>query len=228
MCASPLHVELAGEGGVCVVSFSGGMEFRDHVLVRDAVLRTAVTCPTAVVVDLTAFAAVPPTAAAAALAVRAQVADWPGTPILLAGAEDTHQWGLPRHVSVAAAVAAVDRSRPPPMALLAVPRSYAAGFACEAAEKACWARGRGDVAAMAGRVAWRMVALLHDAVRPTIAFDWRPGLLVVVVGDDEPVPCGLAEVGRIAAAGPVVRCGWSGTWSGGSVIWAAVHLNGSA
>ncbi|CAL9503108.1 hypothetical protein SUDANB95_03453 [Actinosynnema sp. ALI-1.44] len=93
MCPSPLHGELAGEGGVCVVSFSGGMDSRDHVLARDAVLRTAVTCPTAVVVDLTAFAALPPTAAAAALAVRAQVADWPGTPILLAGAEDAHRWG---------------------------------------------------------------------------------------------------------------------------------------
>ncbi|GAA0251261.1 hypothetical protein GCM10010492_59480 [Saccharothrix mutabilis subsp. mutabilis] len=68
----------------------------------------------------------------------------------------------------------------------------------------------------------RAVLMLPLAV--VVCFGWSPERVVVAVDDDRPVPCRPADLRRAVAPGPVVRCGWSGTFSGGTVIWAVLAV----
>ncbi len=219
MCDYLLQVELSGADGVAVLSPFGLLGPATYTRMREVLLRTVLAQPTAVVVDLSDLLAVPGAAVALFRAVWTQVADWPGVPILLA-AGGRANWPLPNYASVADALAAV--GTPPVRWVVRVPLPLrrSAGFARLAAEETCRLWKLSAIAAAAADVAHALVGLVARGIRPAVVFEWWQGQLVVGASEDGVVRCHPLEL-RYATDG-AVRCGWSTTWSGGTLMWAVL------
>jgi hypothetical protein len=217
-------VETSGYGGVSVLRLNGHVLPTDFLSVRDALFGAVFTRPRAVVVDLTGFGAVPPEVTAALLAVHQQVVEWPGVPVLVAGPDPGFAWGLPRFDTVSEAVLSVPPSSPRPLVRVPLPDDDAPRFARVLAEDWCRLRGREDLSASTGEVAERLTDLVDrgDDARPTLGVEWWRNRVVVVAGGDGFVPCGLGDVRDAVKPGRAVRCGWVGTWSGSTLIWAVL------
>ncbi|GAA0250243.1 hypothetical protein GCM10010492_58000 [Saccharothrix mutabilis subsp. mutabilis] len=224
-----LRVETSEHGGVAVLRLAGQLLPTDFLLVRDALFGAVFARPPAVVVDLTGFGAVPPEATAALLAVRQQVVEWPGVPVLLAGPDAGRAWGLPRYDTVSEAVASVAPGPPRRFVRFPLPPDDAPRFARLLVEDHCVLRGRQDVAAATGEVAQRLVGLVDQAdLAPTLGVEWWRDRVVVVAGGDGFVPCGFADVRDAVAPGGAVRCGWVGTWSDSTLVWAVLDPSAAA
>ncbi|MEU4804721.1 hypothetical protein [Actinosynnema sp. NPDC023587] len=214
-----LEVELSGTDGVAVLSLFGSLSAATYTRMRDLLLKTVLAEPTAVVVDLACLAFERQTAVAVFRAVWNQVADWPGVPILLA-ATDRVDWPLPGFPSVAAALAAVGTPPRRWVVRMPLPLRGSAGFARLAAEETCRLWGLPELSEDAADVVDALVGLAARGVRPTVVFEWWHGRFVVGVGEDVVVPCDPQAL-RCAAIG-ASRCGWSTTWSDGTLVWAVL------
>ncbi|MGM1064859.1 hypothetical protein [Saccharothrix sp. Mg75] len=222
-----LHVQVFGQDGVSILHLSGLLVPGNYSALRDVLVMTALAEPAAIVVDLAELRVTPPLAATVFRVVRDQVAEWPGVPILLAGAEPGTTWDLPSYGTVEEAVATVG---PPPrrwVVRMPLPRVGASVFARLAAEEACRVWSLERLGGPVTGVASRLVDLVDRGLpqRPTIAFEWWHDLFVIAVGDDAPVRCDSWDLRRAVAAAPgrAERCGWSTTWTDGTLIWAVLR-----
>ncbi|MBW4716917.1 hypothetical protein [Saccharothrix obliqua] len=213
-----LRVELSGADGIAVLSPHGLLGRATYPRMRDVLLRTVLAQPAAVVVDMSAVD-VEPGAGVVFRSVWAQVADWPGVPILLA-AGGRADWPLPTFASVADAVASVGTPPPRWVARIPLPLRGSAEYARLAAEETCRVWGLPRLAAEAADVADALVALAARGIRPVVVFERWHGMLVVGASEDAVVPRDPAGL-RGAATG-AVRSGWSTTWSDGTLVWAVL------
>ncbi|CCH29957.1 hypothetical protein ABZ816_32190 [Actinosynnema sp. NPDC047251] len=204
---------------MAVLSVFGSLSAATYTRMRDLLLKTVLAQPTAVVVDLEGLAFEWQTAVAVFRAVWNQVADWPGVPILLA-ATDRADWPLPGFPSVTDALAAVGEPPRRWMVRMPLPVRGSGEFARLAAEETCRIWGLADLAEDAADVADALVGLAARGVRPTVVFEWWQGMLVIGAGEDVVVPCDPQAL-RCAAIG-ASRCGWSTTWSDGTLVWAVL------
>ncbi|GAA3464724.1 hypothetical protein ACFFSW_05215 [Saccharothrix longispora] len=222
-----LHVRVFGQESVSILHLSGLLVPGNYASLRDVLLMTALAEPAAIVADLTGLRVAPPLASSVFRVVRDQVASWPGVPILLTGAEPGAVWDLPCFDTVEEAVASVG---PPPrrwVVRVPLPRAGAPVFARLAAEEACRVWSLERIGEPAAGVAAGLVDLVDRGLprRPTIAFEWWRDLFVIAVGDDVPVRCDSWDLRRAVAAAPdrTERCGWSTTWTDGTLIWAVLR-----
>lgn len=215
-----LEVELSGTDGIAVLSVVGFLGAVTYTRMRDLLFKTVLAQPTAVVVDLSRLVFERRAAVALFRSVWSQVADWPGVPILLA-APGGGDWPLPSYATVADALAAV--GEPPRRWVIRVPlpRRGSAGFARLVAEETCRRWGLPALSEDAADMADALVGLAARGVRPTVVLEWWRGRLVVGVGEAVVVPCDPQAL-RYAAIG-ASRCGYSTTWSDGTLVWAVLE-----
>ncbi|WP_170211797.1 hypothetical protein [Saccharothrix australiensis] len=191
-----------------------------YTRMRDVLLKTVLAEPTAVVVDMSDLMVEPDAARSVFHAVWTQVAEWPGVPILLAAAGRPVDWALPSYATVEDALATVGA---PPVRWVVrtpLPLRDSGGFARVVAEETCRLWGLGGISAEAADLADALVGLAARGVRPTVVFEWWRGRLVVGASEDVVVPCDPLDL-RFAATG-ANRCGWSTTWSDGTLLWAVL------
>ncbi|RKT54080.1 hypothetical protein C8E97_2669 [Saccharothrix australiensis] len=215
-----LQVELSGADGVAVLSPFGLLGPSTYTRMRDVLLKTVLAEPTAVVVDMSDLMVEPDAARSVFHAVWTQVAEWPGVPILLAAAGRPVDWALPSYATVEDALATVGA---PPVRWVVrtpLPLRDSGGFARVVAEETCRLWGLGGISAEAADLADALVGLAARGVRPTVVFEWWRGRLVVGASEDVVVPCDPLDL-RFAATG-ANRCGWSTTWSDGTLLWAVL------
>jgi hypothetical protein len=222
-----LEVELGGEDGVVVLHPNGVLTAATYPIMRNALLKTVLAQPTAVVVDLSGLLVVPAAAASVFTAVWAQVAEWPGVPILLAADDGGQVRSLPSYETVSAALA--DVGEPPPRWVLRMPLplSGAETFARLAAEETCRNWELRGLTTAAASVAAALAGLVTRGfpIRPAVSFEWWHDLLVVGVAEDAVVPCDPDELYRAITGTTwrMRRCGWSTTWSDGTLVWAVLN-----
>ncbi|MBB5960192.1 hypothetical protein FHS29_006815 [Saccharothrix tamanrassetensis] len=187
---------------------------------RDVLLKTVLAQPTAVVVDMSELRVERDIAVSVFQAVWAQVAEWPGVPILLAGSRRPADWSLPSFATVRDALASVGAPPERWVVRAPLPLRGSAEFARLVAEETCRVWGLDRIAAAAADIADALVGLAARGIRPTAVFErWR-GRLVVGASEEAVVPCTPLEL-RCAATG-ANRCGWSTTWSDGTLMWAVI------
>jgi len=216
-----LRVELSGEDGVAVLSPLGALVPSTYTRMRDVLLKTVLAQPTAVVVDLSDLTVDRDTAASVFHGVWTQVADWPGVPILLAAPPHPVDWSLPSYATVQDALAAVDAPPTRWVVRAPLPLRGSCGFARLLAEQTCRVWKLTGISDEAADIADGLVGLAARGIRPTVVFEWWRGRLVVGASEDALVPCDPLDL-RYAAMG-ANRCGWSTTWSDGTLMWAVLN-----
>ncbi|WP_433271980.1 hypothetical protein ACQPZF_14770 [Actinosynnema sp. CS-041913] len=215
-----LEVELSGADGVAVLSAFGLLGPATYTRMRDVLLKTVLALPRGVVVDMTDLLVDRDGAGGVFQAVWAQVEDWPGVPILLAAPGDSGCFSLPSYPTVGDALATVGESPTRRVVRTPLPLRGGGAFARLVAEETCRMWGLSAVATDAADIAQALVGLVARGVRPSVWLERWQGGLVVGASEDTVVPCNALDL-RYAATGGI-RCGWSTTWSDGTLVWAVL------
>ncbi|GGP52072.1 hypothetical protein [Saccharothrix coeruleofusca] len=220
-----LDIEVTGRGGALVLRPRGLLCSATYSRMLDVLFRSVLAEPVAVVVDLSALRT-DERAEGVFLAVRAQIVDWPGVPLLLA-AGPPEPWNRPGHPSVAAALASVGEQRARRTPRLPLPvGSSAAVIARLLAEETCLQWGLDAAVDAVAEVSGAMCELVRRVpeARVSIGFTLRGTRLTVALSADVEIPCDHRDVRRALAGARALlpRGGWSTTWSGGSVLWVVL------
>ncbi|MEU5694919.1 hypothetical protein [Actinosynnema sp. NPDC020468] len=226
MSDNALEVALWGEDGTAILEASGTLDAKTYPAMRDVLLMTVLAQPKAVIVDLRGLKVDPWTAASVFRSVHAQVSEWPGVPIVLVDRADQDSWPLRHYNTVDAALADLGEVPARRVVRLPLPEAADPAFARFAAEETCLVWGIAD-SSLVVPVAVGLVDLVArmPGSRPVLGFELRAGLLAVVVTSDLSIRCEPHELRRVvsAARNAEPRCGWSTTWTGGTVVWAVVR-----
>lgn len=220
-----LDIEVTGQDGALVLRPRGLLCAATYSRMLDVLFRSVLAEPVAVVVDLSALRT-DERAESVFLAVGAQVADWPGVPLLLA-AGPPEPWNQPGHPSVEAALASVGEQRARRTPRLPLPvGATAAVIARLLAEETCLQWGLDAAVNAVAEVAGGMCELARrvPGARTSIGFALRGTRLAVALSADVEVPCDHRDLRRVLAGARALlpRGGWSATWSGGSVVWVVL------
>ncbi|MGH3880679.1 MAG: ATP-binding protein [Actinophytocola sp.] len=240
MLTGPLRVDSRELAGAAVVEPCGVLDVASYAELRDALLKTSVDEPRAMIVDVDELAMPDRTALVLFPAVAAQVSQWPGLPLLLAATKPTQHEQLatyrlskyvPVHRSVPAALAAIDEPPPRRIARRKLPNSLSSSaLARRWVLDVCshWpVAQRGPEAMM---VANELVenTLLHTYCAPSLRLELRRGLLTVAVYDDDPAPARPVEPPSPDHRGLELVARLTRTWGsspapgGGKVVWAVL------
>ncbi|MFL6119194.1 hypothetical protein [Actinophytocola sp.] len=238
-----LELDSRSRGAAVVVTARGVLDVTTAGRLRDYLLKVGADQPMAVVVDVAGLDIQAPAVTAVFVTAHAELARWPGVPmVLVASASDSGEvldrQRLNRFVPVRRTVAdGVAAAGEPPTRLVdrvLLPNSPAsAEIARRFVRDSCVLWGHpeltGDAAALLGELVRNTVTHTDSVAR--IRVELRRGLLSVAVYDDDPRPPlpldgtveehGLALVGRIATA-----WGCSPTLPGGKVVWATLRVPG--
>ncbi len=229
--------------GTVVVVAQGLLDAVTYARLREAMVKAAAEEPRAVIVDVDGLRVHSVAALALFPAVGAEIARWPGLPLLLVAAgEASHgmldAYRMPRFLpvyrDVDAAVDAVGEPPPRQVGRLALPNGRGCVRMARAFIRECCARWdiTGDRAIDAVWVTNELVenTIKHTYGPPTVRVELRRGLLTVAVYDDDPSLPWLPEPppGAPAQHGLAVVSRLCRTWnstptpSGGKVVWAAL------
>jgi anti-anti-sigma regulatory factor len=228
--------------GAVVVVVEGVLDAASYGRLRDAVVKAAADAPRAVIVDVDRLGVHDTAVLALFPAVMADMALWPGVPLLLVAANDANHrllvdYRMPRFVAVhrdlEAAVAAIGDPPPRQVARAELPNGQACNrMAREFVAEWC-ARWRiaGDRAADATRVVKVLVdnTIKHTYGPPTVRVELRRDMLTVAVYDGDPTPALMIEPepagpahGLTVVADLCRIWGSTPTQSGGKVVWAVL------
>lgn len=240
MPVTPLRVDRRELVGASVVEPRGVLDAANYGGLRVDLVKTAIDEPRAVIVDLDELSVPDSTALSLFSSVHAQIAQWPGVPLLVVAARGPQRkllaaYRLARFVpvyrSVMAAVAAIDDPPPRRIARRRLPNSLtSAALARRFVLDVCsdWpVAARTEDATM---VANELVenTLLHTYCAPSLRLELRRGRLTIAVYDDDPAMAQLIEPdtdhhrGLVLVAGLCRVWGCSRTPSGGKVVWAVL------
>lgn len=230
--------------GAVVVVAEGVLDAASYGRLRDAVVKAAADAPRAVIVDVDRLGAHDASALALFPAVMADIALWPGVPLLIIAANGANHRMLvkyrmsryvPVHRSLEDAMAAIADPPPRRVARAELPNGrlsnrMAHDFVSE------WCRRwevTGDRTADAVQVVKELVdnTMKHTFGPPTIRVELRRDILTVAVYDDDPAPprpiepdpaLPDAEHGLAVIADLCRVWGSTPTQSGGKVVWVVL------
>jgi anti-anti-sigma regulatory factor len=230
--------------GAVVVVAEGVLDAASYRRLRDAVVKAAADAPRAVIVDVGRLGVHDTAALALFPAVLADIALWPGVPLILVAANHANhrmlvKYRMPRfvpvHRSLEAAVAAIGDPLPRLVARADLPNGQvshrmARDFVTEWCQR--W-QVAGARTADAARVVKELVdnTIKHTYGPPTIRVELRRDMLTVAVYDGDPSPAHLIEPDRVrpgAERGLTVVADLCRVWgstptqAGGKVVWAVL------
>lgn len=230
--------------GAVVVVAEGVLDAASYGRLRDAVVKAAAEAPRAVIVDIDRLGVLDTAALAVFPAVLADIALWPGVPLLIVAANDANhrmlvKYRMPRfvpvHRSLEDAVAAIGDPPPRRVARAELPNGRLSNrMAREFVTDWCrrWEVTGGRTAA-AVQVVGELVdnTMRHTYGPPTVRVELRRGMLTVAVYDDDPAPAQLIvpnPVGPETTHGLALIANLCRVWgstptrSGGKVVWAVL------
>jgi anti-sigma regulatory factor (Ser/Thr protein kinase) len=243
--ASPPELEVyrTYRGDAVLVAPHGVLALATYGQLRDALLKSALEIPKAVIVDVDALLVPTDATLAVFSSVWMQVSEWPGVPIVLVASRQLDRRRLERsavtrfipvHASVDDALHAVGELSPRRRSLLELPYDPAsASLARRFVEMTCARWGCMDLLLDAELVANELVenAVRHAHSEARIHLELRDGMLTVAVYDDDPLPAQLIEPDLAEAVhlGLLLVAQLSSTWNcaptltGGKVVWAVLR-----
>jgi anti-anti-sigma factor len=240
MPTTPLRVDQRDLVGAAVVEPHGVLDAESYGGLRNALVKTAIDEPRAVIVDLDELAVPDSTALSLFSSVSSQIAQWPGVPLLVVATRPEQQgllsgYRLARYVpvypSVMAAVGAIDDPPPRRIARRRLPNSLtSAALARRFVLDVCsdWpvAVRTQDAVMIANELVEN--TLLHTYCAPSLRLELRRGLLTIAVYDDDPAMAHLSGPDSELHRGLLVVAELSRAWgssltpSGGKVVWAVL------
>lgn len=242
MPTNPLRVDYRDLVGASVLEPHGVLDVASYRGLRDTLVKAAIDEPRAVIVDVDELAMPDRAALALFSSVSAQIAEWPGVPLLLAATGDAQLAMLagvrlarfvPVYQSVMAAVAAIDDPPPRRIARRRLPNSLSSSalarrFVLDVCSDWMLAKRVEEATVIASELVEN--TLLHTYCAPSLRLELRRGLLTVAVYDDDPAPAHLVEPdadrhrGLVLVAQLARAWGSSPTFQGGKVVWAVLRV----
>jgi anti-sigma regulatory factor (Ser/Thr protein kinase) len=238
-----LEIHRAYQDDAVLIAPSGVLELSTYGQLRDALLKSALEIPKAVIVDVGSLFVPTDATLAVFSSVWMQVSEWPGVPIVLVASRELDRRRLersaitrfiPLYPSLIEALRAIGEPPPRRRSLLELPYDPAsAGLARRFVEMTCVRWGCTDLLVDAALVANELVenAVRHAHSEARIRLELREGLLTVAVYDDDPMPVQLVEPDLAEAVhlGLLLVAQLSSTWNcaptltGGKVVWAVLR-----
>jgi len=227
--------------GAMVVVAAGRLDATSYNSLRDTLAKVAAEAPRAVLVDLNEMRVCDRNALALFPAVGAEIAIWPGIPLLLVTANEANhrmlldyrmRRYLPVHRSIEAATDGIATPPPRRVARVDLPNGViSSGLAHEFVTEWCerW-QVTAELTVSAARVATALVGntMKHTYGPPTIRIELRRGVMSVAVYDGDPEQPHLIGPGTGTENGLTMidhlcrAWGSARTPSGGKVVWATL------
>ncbi len=216
---------------VVVLAPAGTLDMTGYHTLRDELVRSAADEPRAVLVDISDLRV--PTRAALGLfpTVAAELATWPGVPLLLVDSDGHLARHLPVHRSIDAALAAIGEPPHRRVARQQLPNTRAGGRIGRAFVRLCCRRWHVDEARTLDAV-WVANELIENTIKhtfypPSLHVELREDVLMVAVGDNDPATPRIGAAERPAQGLTMVRrlsraWGTAPARDGGKVVWAAL------
>jgi anti-sigma regulatory factor (Ser/Thr protein kinase) len=238
-----LQIDRSFRDDAGVVIPRGVLDLATYGQLRDALLKSALEIPRAVIVDVSSLMV--PTDATLAVfpSVWMQVSEWPGVPIMLvAGPELTRRRishspiirYIPVYASVTEALDSLDAAPRRRRAVLELPYDpVSASAARRYVDVVCTQWRCPELIIDATMIASELVenAVQHAASESRLRLELRHHMFTVAVYDDNPAPVKLVEpwTGRPPRLGLMLVSRLANTWNyaptmaGGKVVWAVLR-----
>lgn len=227
-----------------VASLTGDLGLTDIGPLRSRLLKCLAEQPDALLIDLARLTVAQPLALSVLKTVQRQAIRWPGTPVLLCGAQPRtralltrgahafHELPLFSSLAAGRAHAGTARLALPALSDELLPLSGAARQARNVTTDACLRWDLPDLVAPASLIASELVSNVvdHAHTMMTLRLSLRPRYLNIAVRDGSPAephrpgqssPDGPGGLGLMLVEASANSWGWLPT-DGGKVVWAAL------
>jgi anti-sigma regulatory factor (Ser/Thr protein kinase) len=241
-CAE-LEIERSYLADVVLMTPRGELSLATYGQLRDALLKSALEIPKAVVVDVGSLFVPTDATLAVFSSVWMQVSEWPGVPIVLVASRPLDRRRLERsaitrfvpvHAGIEEALASVGEPAARRRSVLELPYDPAsASLARRFVEMTCARWECTDLLVDAELIANELVenAVRHAGGESRIRLELRRGMLTIAVYDDSPLPVQLVEpdqaktghLGLLLVAQLASAWNCAPTLTGGKVVWAVLR-----